>query len=63
MDERRRVVKPSEAAKIAHVAPKTVSRWANEGKVPLAFRTPGGHARFYEDDIRAAVGLPQKEEE
>jgi excisionase family DNA binding protein len=35
----------AEAARLLHVSPKTVSRWAEEGKVPHA-KTLGGHRRF-----------------
>ncbi len=43
---------PREVAARFAVDPKTVSRWANEGKLPY-FRTPGGHRRF----LRSAVEL------
>jgi excisionase family DNA binding protein len=35
----------SEVADLLHVSPKTVSRWAKEGKIPCR-RTEGGHRRF-----------------
>jgi excisionase family DNA binding protein len=38
-------LKPSEVAKILHVSPQTVSRWANEGKIRCDV-TLGGHRRF-----------------
>jgi excisionase family DNA binding protein len=31
--------------RLLHVSPKTVSRWAKEGKLPYV-RTLGGHRRF-----------------
>jgi excisionase family DNA binding protein len=34
------------------VAPKTVSRWAQEGKLPF-LRTLGGHRRYPDSEIRA----------
>jgi excisionase family DNA binding protein len=37
---------PGEVAAINRVDPKTVTRWAAQGKMP-AIRTPGGHRRFY----------------
>lgn len=43
-------LKASEAADILHVSPKTVSRWAKEGKLPH-FVTLGGHRRFPKDEI------------
>jgi len=42
----------SGAAAILHVSPKTVSRWAKEGRLPC-MRTFGNHARFSEREIRA----------
>lgn len=47
----------AQVARILHVSPKTVSRWAGEGKLPYA-RTLGGHRRFQASAIRAlAEGL------
>jgi excisionase family DNA binding protein len=36
------------------VSPKTVSRWAQEGKLPY-LRTLGGHRRFPDQEIRALL--------
>ena len=33
----------------------TLRRWSDAGKVPV-FRTPGGHRRYAESDLRALVG-------
>jgi excisionase family DNA binding protein len=41
----------NEAAAILQVSPKTVSRWASEGKLPY-MRTLGGHRRYPEAEIR-----------
>jgi excisionase family DNA binding protein len=41
-----------EVAEILHVTPKTISRWAKEGKLPF-LRTLGGHRRYPEAEIRA----------
>jgi excisionase family DNA binding protein len=38
-------------ADILHVSPKTVSRWAKEGKLPF-LKTLGGHRRYPEAEIR-----------
>lgn len=38
-------IRTAEAAKILRVSPKTVSRWAKEGKLPHVV-TLGGHRRF-----------------
>ena len=45
---------PGEAARLLEVCPKTVSRWANEGKIPH-HRTVGGHRRFSSSSVRALV--------
>ena len=34
-----------------HVSPKTVARWAKEGKLPF-MRTLGGHRRYPEAKLR-----------
>ena len=40
----------------------TLRRWSDAGKVPV-FRTPGGHRRYAEADLRALVGDgPSKQE-
>ena len=41
---------PSEVARIFRVDAKTVTRWAQEGKLPF-IRTLGGHRRYPRDDI------------
>jgi excisionase family DNA binding protein len=41
-----------DVAEILHVTPKTVSRWAKEGRLPF-LRTLGGHRRYPEAEIRA----------
>jgi excisionase family DNA binding protein len=46
-----RYLTTSEVAEILQVAPKTVSRWAKEGKLPHG-KTMGGHCRFPEREIR-----------
>lgn len=48
-------LRSSEVADLLHVSPKTVSRWAKEGKLPYR-RTLGGHRRFPADGIRALAG-------
>jgi excisionase family DNA binding protein len=43
---------PGQAAQILGVSPKTVNRWANDGRIPCAV-TLGGHRRFRADVVRA----------
>jgi excisionase family DNA binding protein len=40
------------ACKLLGVDQSTLRRWSDSGKVPV-FRTPGGHRRYSEDDLRA----------
>jgi excisionase family DNA binding protein len=40
-----------EVAGLLYVSPKTVSRWAKEGKLPF-MKTLGGHRRYPEAEIR-----------
>jgi len=44
-------LRAAEVADILHVSPKTVSRWAKEGKLPF-LKTLGGHRRYPETEIR-----------
>ena len=44
-------LRTAEVADILHVSPKTVSRWAKEGKLPF-LKTLGGHRRYPEAQIR-----------
>jgi excisionase family DNA binding protein len=41
-------------AEIFNVDPQTVSRWNRTGRLD-AVRTPGGHRRFREDDVRTLL--------
>lgn len=45
---------PHEVAALFRVDPKTVTRWAQAGKLPST-RTLGGHRRFRRADIEAAL--------
>ena len=47
-------LRPAEVAELLSVSPKTVSRWAKEGKLPF-MRTLGGHRRYPEAKIRELV--------
>jgi excisionase family DNA binding protein len=49
-----------EVAAILHVSPKTVARWAQQGRLPCQ-RTLGGHRRYPEAVIRElAASLAQE---
>ncbi len=45
---------PHEVAVLFRVDSKTVTRWANAGKI-RAVRTLGGHRRYREDEVRALL--------
>lgn len=49
-----RLLTPGEVAKLFRVDPKTVTRWAKQGRVGV-IRTPGGHRRYLESEIRALL--------
>ena len=42
---------PAEVASLFRVDPKTVTRWANTGKL-TSLRTLGGHRRYRESEVR-----------
>jgi excisionase family DNA binding protein len=44
-------LRAAEVADILYVSPKTVSRWAKEGKLPF-MKTLGGHRRYPAAKIR-----------
>lgn len=52
--KRRKLLTPEQVGEIYGVDAKTVGRWADQGRLKH-FRTPGGHRRFYEDDITEAI--------
>lgn len=41
---------PGEVARMLHVSPKTVNRWAHEGRIACIV-TLGGHRRFQRDEV------------
>jgi excisionase family DNA binding protein len=45
---------PNEVAEALQVSPKTVTRWAKEGKL-ASRRTLGGHRRYARADIESLV--------
>jgi len=48
-----------EASHLLGVHPATLRQWADQGKIPV-FRTPGGHRRFAEADVRALLESKSK---
>ena len=57
-----RLLTPSEVAALFRVDPKTVTRWAQQGKL-RSIRTLGGHRRYNESEIQAFLedsqGVPR----
>ena len=45
---------PHQVAAMFRVDPKTVTRWASSGRIGF-IRTPGGHRRFRETEVRALL--------
>jgi len=59
MSNHEELLTPGEVAKLFAVDPKTVSRWANSGKI-TAVKTLGGHRRFRAAEIRAMLTMAQE---
>ncbi|HEX9712214.1 MAG TPA: helix-turn-helix domain-containing protein [Actinomycetota bacterium] len=55
MPRRERYLRTSEVALTLQVSPKTVSRWAKEGRLPY-LATLGGHRRFPASAIEELKG-------
>ena len=53
-DQAERLLTPGEVAALFRVDPKTVTRWASAGRLG-SIRTPGGHRRFRETEVRALL--------
>jgi excisionase family DNA binding protein len=51
-----------DACRFLGVDQSTLRRWSDAGKVPV-FRTPGGHRRYAEDDLRRLVGEGPRRQE
>jgi excisionase family DNA binding protein len=49
-----RLLTPGEVATLFRVDPKTVTRWATAGRIG-SIRTPGGHRRFRESEVKALL--------
>lgn len=54
MTAERDYLTPGEVARALHVSPKTIIRWANEGRIPCTL-TLGGHRRFLRVDVERVV--------
>jgi excisionase family DNA binding protein len=54
VEARERLLTPGEVANLFRVDPKTVTRWAAAGRIG-SIRTPGGHRRFRESEVRALL--------
>ena len=48
---------PAEVAALFRVDPKTVTRWAQQGKLH-SIRTLGGHRRYSEAEVQAFLHRP-----
>ena len=58
MSNHEELMTPGQVAKLFAVDPKTVSRWANSGKITTV-KTLGGHRRFRAAEIRAMLAANQ----
>lgn len=58
MEPRDRLLTPGEVAVLFRVDPKTVTRWAEAGRLPC-LKTPGGHRRFRESHVRELLARSQ----
>lgn len=55
-----RLLTPFEVADLFRVDPKTVTRWADAGKL-TSLRTPGGHRRYIESEVHNLLeGVPSQ---
>ena len=45
---------PGQVARLLHVSPKTVNRWADQGRIGCIV-TLGGHRRFARPDVTAVI--------
>jgi len=52
--EDRVLMTPAEVASLFRVDPKTVTRWADAGKL-TAVRTLGGHRRYLQEEVQSLL--------
>ncbi len=53
-DEEVEYLTPGQVARMLHVSPKTVDRWADQGRIGCIV-TLGGHRRFARSDVEEVV--------
>lgn len=58
-----RLVPTGDAAKAIGVGRSTLARWWNDGVVKPALVTPGGHARWDVDDLKAQLDELRRRED
>lgn len=51
----RALLTTAETARRLGVHEVTVRRWADNGDIPVAYRTPGGRRRFHASDVEAML--------
>ena len=51
---------PDDIAEIYKISRQTVGRWARDGTLPTAARTPGGHRRFRRSDVERVFAQTPK---
>lgn len=59
--EAERLLTPAEVAAMFRVDPKTVTRWARDGRL-TAVRTLGGHRRYRESEVLGLLRAAQSEQ-
>ena len=47
-------LRTAQVAALLHVSPKTITRWAKEGRLPCA-KTLGGHRRYVKAEVEALL--------
>ena len=58
-DAREDYLAPGDVARLLCVSARTVSRWADQGRLPHLV-TLGGHRRFRRSDVLKAMGQAQR---
>ncbi len=49
------ILDSGDVARLFHVDPKSIVRWAKDGRLAEDFRTLGGHRRWYRATVEAAL--------